>query len=390
MSKLKPNQKPPKFNTFFMAGYECTYAKIEGNKRLDILLETKHEEYIHKDYDLIKDIGITTVREGLAWSQIDKGNNVYDFSRFELIMQTAKEEGIQQIWDLNHFDYPEYLDPFSDKFVKQFAEYSKHVITLIRKYQEGTIYIVPVNETSFFSWIAADIGKWAPYTIGRGKEFKIQLVKANIAAINSIREVDSDVGFIQVDPIMRRRAKKPSNPDSRANARDFNNRVRYEAWDMLTGKVSPELGGESKYLDIIGLNYYHNNQQWVKVLRNDEDKLVNLNMHWFSKYRIPFDRMIGDVYKRYKKPIVISETGSWGDTRYKWWKELLPQINNGLKNGLPIYGVCIYPIIDRRDWDYFHLTNSGLWDYADDDLSCQRIPHTKSIEIIKKYAGKWR
>jgi hypothetical protein len=34
-----------------------------------------------------------------------------------------------------------------------------------------------------------------------------------------------------------------------------------------------------------------------------------------------------------------------------------------LKQGIPLWGVCIYPIIDRPDWD--HLTpwhNAGLWD----------------------------
>ena len=36
----------------------------------------------------------------------------------------------------------------------------------------------------------------------------------------------------------------------------------FEAWDMLTGRAQPELGGKEKYLDVIGVNYYDRNQWW--------------------------------------------------------------------------------------------------------------------------------
>ena len=36
----------------------------------------------------------------------------------------------------------------------------------------------------------------------------------------------------------------------------------FEAWDMLSGRVQPELGGDERYLDVIGVNYYDRNQWW--------------------------------------------------------------------------------------------------------------------------------
>ena len=34
----------------------------------------------------------------------------------------------------------------------------------------------------------------------------------------------------------------------------------FEAWDMLTGRLHPELGGDESMVDIIGVNFYDRNQ----------------------------------------------------------------------------------------------------------------------------------
>jgi hypothetical protein len=35
---------------------------------------------------------------------------------------------------------------------------------------------------------------------------------------------------------------------------------QFEAWDMLAGIRDPDLGGRAQYLDIMGVNFYHDNQ----------------------------------------------------------------------------------------------------------------------------------
>lgn len=387
-----PNRSQvPTFKSFIAAGFECTYALAENKRRLDMLGATKHDKYCRADYQLIRQIGIKTVREGFAWSQIDQGNNQYDFSRFEQVLRIGQEQGIQQIWDLNHFDYPEYLDPFNQQFIQQFAEYARRVIHLVRQYQTGTLYIVPVNEISFFAWIGADMGWWAPYAKGREKgfTFKQQLVKAAIAAMDAIWQEDRDVRFIQVDPFMRRLATSPASKKAKEHVREFNEVVRYEAWDMLCGKKLPEIGGDPKYLDIIGVNYYIHNQEWVISGKGQGAQLKHQLMDWESSDRVSFAQMLNDIYQRYGRPLYISETGSYGPHREQWWLRVLAQIEEGLQQELPICGVCAYPTVDRPESAGFLLPESGLWDFACDDLSCQRIPHQASLDIIARFQEKW-
>lgn len=374
------------FQSFFQGGFESCYTLNEHRKRMDMLHDTRHDVHCREDYKLLKNVGIYTIREGLAWYQIDKGDGKYDFSRFTPIMEIAREEGMQVIWSLNHFDFPEDLDPYSPEFIPRFATYAVEAIKIIRQYNENTIYLIPFNEISFISWICGDIGVWHPYAHGRGMEMKIQLVKAVIAVVQAIKAADSNVQFIHTDPIMRRIALSNANYAIRRYVRDFNE-IIYQAWDMITGKMMPELGGKPEYMDIVGLNYYISNQDVVKKLpKSGGIETYHLNMR--SRLRVGFDVMLEKVYERYQKPMLITETGSYGNIRMPWWRRLLKDIDAALEKKLPLLGVCSYPIIDRPDWSDGHLTNSGFWDFENGDADCRRIPHQELLDMISAYSER--
>ncbi len=377
----------PQFASFFWGGFECAYARAESGQRMDLLAMSRHDTLCREDYQLLKTLGIKTVREGLSWSGIDAAaGQHYDFTRFEKMMAIGAEEGMQQIWDLNHFDYPDDIDPFGPEFVNRFARYAAEAVSLIKQYQSGQIYIVPINEMSFFAFIGGSRGVWAPYAIDRGQEFKRQLVRASIAAMNAIWSVDSTVRFIQVDPIFRRVPAPPVTPTKESLAKHFIT-DKFEAFDMLTGKIEPELGGNPKYLDLIGANYYLYNQEWITG-ENPQEPETFKTMQLDDPGRVSVVELLREVYERYQRPIIVSETGSWGTGRPEWWQRLTTELREAENQGFPLFGVCAYPIVDRPDWTEWHLTNSGLWDFKADDLTCQRYPHQETIAIVQKYIGE--
>ncbi len=370
-----------------MGGFECTYAHIHHEKQLDVLAATEHDKKCREDYQRLKAEGILTVREGLAWSHIDQGQRTYDFSRFEPMMQIAAEEGVQQIWDLNHFDYPAHAEPFAPEFSRYFADYARECIKVIRRYQSGTIYIVPINEISFWAHMGAMIGVWNPYKLTQGYGFKQTLVKASIAAMEAIWAEDKDVRFIQVDPLFYRKAKDPPSTVMQA-IEDAFREIKFQAFDMLSGRLNPELGGHPKYLDLIGGNYYPYNQEWITG-----DDWLDENCHetipYQSRQRISFADIIQEAFDRYERPIILTELGAWGDLRVPWWRRTLREIDEAINRGLPVAGVCAYPVIDRPDWDKNHLTQSGFWDFPKTGSSTRRIPYEPILELVRPYVKKW-
>ena len=111
-------------------------------------------------------------------------------------------------------------------------------------------------------------------------------------------------------------------------------------------------------LDLLGFNYYYNNQ-W---LYNYESFLPWANEDNDPRWR-PLSGLLADAYKRYKRPIVITETSHPGEHRPQWITFIADQCAKVINMGIPFYGVCLYPIIDRPDWDDLdHWHKSGLWD----------------------------
>src|SRR4029453_11718138 len=98
VSQLNDMHNP--FQSFWMAGYECTDKLNAFGNRVDFLNLTGHLELINEDYRQLAPFNIRTVREGLRWSQVEKRAYQYDWSTLEQMMNHGKANGIQQVWDI--------------------------------------------------------------------------------------------------------------------------------------------------------------------------------------------------------------------------------------------------------------------------------------------------
>jgi hypothetical protein len=87
---------------------------------------------------------------------------------------------------------------------------------------------------------------------------KRELVRASIAAITRMREINPAVRIFQIDPIINVIARS-AQPHDVANAEAYR-QSQFEAWDMLTSRTQPGLGGDSAMIDAFGVNYYIHNQ----------------------------------------------------------------------------------------------------------------------------------
>jgi UDP-galactopyranose mutase len=129
---------------------------------------------------------------------------------------------------------------------------------------------------------------------------------------------------------------------------------------MVAGRTEPELGGAERYLDIVGVNYYAANQWEVPGGRKLHWDAGSNDLRW-----VPLHKLLATLYERYRRPLFIAETSHYGSGRAAWLDEIAAEVAAALRNSIPIEGVCLYPILDRFDWDDpTHWHNSGLWDMA--------------------------
>ncbi|WP_284775883.1 glycosyltransferase [Agrobacterium sp. lyk4-40-TYG-31] len=342
------------FQSFLQGGFECSTHRLrprEGEtegKRLDVIASTHHDRHAAADYQQLASHSIRTVRDGLRWHLIEKAPGHYDWASFLPMLEAANDTRTQVIWDLLHYGWPDDIDIWSANFVTRFAKFAAATAQLVKDHSDAVPFYSPVNEISFFSWGGGDAAYLNPFANGRGFELKVQLARAAIAAMDAILVVEPRARFVHCDPVINV-ITDPSRPWERGVA-EGHRQSQFQGWDLLSGRMWPQIGGHEKYLDIVGVNYYHNNQ-WIHG-----GPPIDMDHPLYK----PFRTILTETYARYGKPIFIAETGIEGDRRASWMTYIQQEVTAAMKRGVPVEGICLYPIVNHPGWDDDRACENGL------------------------------
>lgn len=324
-----------------MGGFEAAGHINEHGIRVNMLTATQHDRFVAEDFALVRGVGIQTVRESAQWHLIDH-YGVYDFSSLAPVAEAARKAGVQVLWTLCHYGWPEDVDLFSDELIGRFAAYCEATARFLSTYSDEPPLYAPINELSFFAWASGDEGIFYPYERNRGVELKRHLARAVIAGCEAILRVDPRARFCHIEPIIN--VFPPDDrPDLIEEAAAFHE-LQFAAWDLIAGRQDPEIGGHPRYMDLIGVNFYYDNQ-WEYLGKRLRWTDVPRDPRW-----VPVRELLANVWRRYGRPMFMAETSNFGDGRVPWLREMAVEIRAAMDMGVPMQGVCLYPIIDRPSW----------------------------------------
>lgn len=342
------------FPSFFQGGFECsTHRRFDG-ARLDLIASTRHDEFALSDYQKMQSVGLHTARDGIRWHLIESRPDHYDWSSALGQIRAARQSGQTVIWDVLHYGWPDFLDIWSARWVEKFAEFAGAFARLLKNESDGPYFFAPVNEISFFSFAGGSRGFFAPHAQRRGLALKKQLVRAALAASDAIWDVLPDARLIHTDPLIHI-AARPNRPDQK-NLAGRQAMAQFQAYDMIAGRIFPELGGHPRYLDILGANFYVHNQ-WFYPGGHDTMIPPSHPQH------MPLRFLLEGLWNRYRRPLFIAETGIEADARPDWLRTVAIEARAALLAAVPIEGICLYPICNHPGWDNDRHCHNGLFDY---------------------------
>lgn len=330
-----------------MGGFECSTHR-DRFRRLDLIKSTRHDEFALEDYQRMLSMGIKTARDGVRWHLIEPEPGQFDFSSLDDQIRAAKETNIQILWDLFHYGYPDDLNPFSDEFVPRFARFAAAVSTYLTDQLGPDLIVCPVNEISFFAWIAGSKGMFHPFAQRRGSRLKRLLIEATVESVKAIRREVPTARFMISEPAIHV-VPRDQTPAAKRAAEAYR-RSQFEALDGILA-VAPDS------IDVIGLNFYFHNQ-WRHPTRRKIPRGHPL-------YR-PLNEILDEFYHRYEKPLMIAETGIEDELRPDWFRYVCDEVAIAIEKGIPMTGICLYPIVNHPGWADDRHCHNGLWDYADD------------------------
>lgn len=345
----------PPFASYWQAGYEGADHNNHAGQPLDMNVATGHLDRVRADYALLQQFGICTVRESAGWRLCERDGR-YDFRILDSRLQAAQDLGLQICWTFCHYGWPDDLDIFGDAFVPRFVRFCSALAQYLAPWTGAQPVYSPINEISFQSWglsLRMFHCKHMHHPHA-GEEGKRQLVRASIAGCEAIWQITPGARILQCDPLIHVIAP-PGRPDWAPQAAGWR-AAQFDAWDMLCGRRAPELGGAERYLDLMGCNYYHSNQ-W--------ESGTNLRLWWHldDPRRLPLHHSLLEMQQRYSRPLLLTETSHVGSGRGAWIRQIAEQAALAVQHGVDLRGICVYPAIDRPDWEQpEHWHKSGVWE----------------------------
>jgi beta-glucosidase/6-phospho-beta-glucosidase/beta-galactosidase len=338
----------PRFDSFFMAGFECSSHRRRDGVRLDLIRATGHDRHVLSDYRQCHELGFRTLRDGLRWHLIEQSPGKYDWSSWLPMLEAAEEVGMQIIWDLFHYGSPDHVDQAGADFPQRFADFAVAALELRETVTRRPATVCPLNEINFLSW-AIDDGYFPHVGPDERGWFKHQLVKAAIASARAIKQRWPHSTIVWAEPLIHiapHDQRRKTIRDAQANLQGM-----YEAYDWILGLAKPELGGDPSLADLVGVNFYPHNQWYF------EGPTIPMGHH---EYR-PLADMLVEFAERYDKPVFISETGAEGSARPAWLHYVCDEVREARRRGTPVEGLCLYPVTAYPGWDNSRHCHVGLF-----------------------------
>jgi hypothetical protein len=365
------------FPTFFFGGFECSTFIWKDRRRRDYVVLTGHDRHLDADYDRVQELGFGVVREAVRWPVVDRGGGYYDWSTVDPVVAALNRHRLTPIWDLCHYGFPDGCDPLQDDCVERFTRYCRAVSEQIASRVHRPHFFTPVNEINFLSGACTDMGWMYPFAKGKYHEMKRALCRMSIAGARAIREVMPNARMVHVDPIVHE-VPPDGQPELSDEAWHHSRVEAFEAWDILAGRLHPELGGAPEILDVVGVNVYN----FCQAQLNADGSRTVLGP------RDPRRKTLGElltlVWQRYRRPVVIGETSGYHDTRDEWLRMVMEESLRALNDGVDLQGVCLYPCVDIQDWNTGEWAKIGVYDVCDDD-TCERVPCDPYIAELRRW-----
>ncbi|MCA1650583.1 MAG: beta-glucosidase, partial [Acidobacteria bacterium] len=125
------------FSSFWMAGFESACHINGKGTRLDMIHATQHDRFVDEDYANLATMGIRSVRDTVRWHLVERTPGVFDFSSMDPMLGAARRHGLQIVWDLCHYGWPDGIDIFAPVFIDRFARFARAVAHHVRDHSDA-------------------------------------------------------------------------------------------------------------------------------------------------------------------------------------------------------------------------------------------------------------
>ena len=377
----------------------------------------RHEE----DHALMAKLDYKGFRLGIEWARVEPQKGNFDrnvIEHYRSILQSLRHYGFKICLTLHHWVIPHWVadqdDWLNPDTVNQFLRYATFVIEELGTFPD---LWVTMNEPMVPAIMGNFLGKFPPqrHSFKAYRAVSRAYLRAHAETyklIHTMRPLAPDGTKTKVGVAMAYPWIEPWNSPGLAGwyeriTASIARYAAFEGWDytIRTGNPhwihgGPAIAGIQNSYDYCGINYYMRvslkydrrirGRYWVDDTQAPTGIKVT-QMGW-QIYPEGLYRTICSVWKKFGKPILITENGLADDTdeqRPRYIIEHLAQIHRALQEGIPILGYYHWSFVDNFEWQAGFAKRFGLIAVRHDDPDLIRVPRPSAYlysEIAKQNA----
>lgn len=393
-------------------GVECTINRV-GNRWFSQLERSGHL-LRESDLEAFAHIGLQALRQPVLWEQVAPGAlEQGDWGWVASRLDRLRELGIQPIVGLvHHGSGPAHTSLVSPCFASKLADYA-HAVA--RRHPWITHY-TPVNEPLTTARFSGLYGHWYPH--GREPRTFWRALHAQCRgtalAMQAIRRIQPDARLVQTDDL----GCTWSTP-ALAYQAEFNNHLRWLAWDLLCGTVTAAhplwdwlvrcCGASEAELmwlvehpcppDVVGINHYITSNRFL----DGRLHLYPAHCHGGNGRHRYADveavrvlegcvagagPLLKDAWDRYRLPVALTEVHLHAprEDQLRWLWEAWRAADAARGDGIDVRAVTAWALLGSHDWSSLLTRQEGHYEPGAFEVRNGRLRPTGVARLVQGLA----
>lgn len=373
-------------------GHECTVNRV-GDRFFDQTVRTGHQDRI-QDLALFAGLGLKALRYPVLWERIAPDSpEVCDWGWTDERLTEIRRLGMRPIAGLvHHGSGPRYTHLLDPGFAPGLAAHARAAAERYPWIEAWT----PVNEPLTTARFSALYGHWRPHARDEGSFYSALLnqIDGVRLSMHQIRAVNPAARLVQTEDLGHTFSTPPL-----AHQADFDNERRWLAWDLLTGKVTPEhpfwarieahgLGDRLRAIlddpcppDVVGVNHYLSSERFLdhRVERyplhrrggNEEKSFADVEaVRSVAPGPMGIERLLKATWDRYGLPMAVTEchNGCTREEQMRWLAEVWTACDQMRGRGVAIEAVTVWSLLGAYDWSRLLTADAGDYEVGVFDI----------------------
>jgi beta-glucosidase len=312
-----------------------------------------HYNRYSEDFALLKKLGMNSFRFGIEWSRIEPKPGKWDKSaidHYKKYITDCKLAGIEPIVSLWHWTMPVWFTNKGGLEKRSNLAYWRRYIQKIATELDWSdvTYVLTINEANTYSGFGYKTGEWPPQHKSGWQTLKVyyNLALAHRIAVRTLKEQHGHLLFGAAHQCNHVVATRKNNITDRLMVW-----IQKYYWNWWY------LNRINRTQDFVGINFYFTDyRKGYSLLPKNPSQPIN-DLGWYMD-PAGIEHVINEAWRRYKKPILITENGvaDRHDQYRAWWlDETFAAMQRSINKGAKLIGYLHWSLLDNFEW------SSGWW-----------------------------